>query len=393
MNKSFSMTETSRKKIVIVGPAYPYRGGPATYVSYLYNTLSKIFDVKIFNYTLLYPDFLFPGTTQYDESKTASIKVPNERIINSISPFNWVKTAKKIKEEKADLVVFDWWQPFFGPCHYTISHLLKKQYRGKILFITENFISHESRFIDSFLTKLGLSNANSFLALSDVVAKDLEKISHGKKIYHSSLPPFDCYITGGNFSRNKSRQELNLLDKDKVLLFFGYVRKYKGLDILIEAMPEALKHIPELKLLIVGEFYDDVSMYMNHIEKLGLRNKVIVVNKFVANEEVGKYYTAADVTVLPYRSATQSAVLNVSYSFGKPVIVTKVGGLSEFVLDNNTGIIVQPGSKDDIASGIIRFFRSEKDIDFRSNIEEYLGKSAFNQLPELFGQIIDEAVS
>ncbi len=384
------MKETSRKKIVIIGPAYPYRGGPATYVSYLFNSLSKTFDVKIFNYTLLYPDFLFPGTTQYDESKMASLKVPNERIINSISPFNWLKTAKRIREEKADLVVFDWWQPFFGVCHYTISYLLKNRYKGKILFITENFISHESRFIDSFLTKLGLSNAASFLALSDVVAKELGKIAGGRQIYRSSLPPFDCYLTADNFSRITSRKELNLSDSDKVLLFFGYVRKYKGLDLLIDAMPEALKQIPEIKLLIVGEFYDNVSIYISRVEKLGLQDKIIVINKFVPNEKVGKYYTAADVTVLPYRSATQSAVLNVSYSFGKPVIVTRVGGLSEFVKDNYTGIIVEPESKEQIAAGIIRFFGSEKNIDFKSNIEEYLGESDFNQLPELFEKIIDE---
>lgn len=382
------MKENLRKKIVIVGPAYPYRGGPAAYVSYLYNILSKRFDVKIFNYTLLYPDFLFPGTTQYDESKTTSIEVPNERLVNSISPFNWVKTAERIKAEKADLVVFDWWQPFFGLCHYTISLLLKKQYRGKILFITENFISHESRFIDSFLTKLGLRNADSFLTLSDVVARDLQKIAHGRKIYRSSLPPFDCYLTGGIFTKENSRKELNLSDKDKVLLFFGYVRKYKGLDILIDALPEAIKQIPELKLLVVGEFYDDVSKYLDLVGKLGLQDKVIVINKFVANEEVGKYYAAADVTMLPYRNATQSAVLNVSYSFGKPVIATKVGGLTEFVKDNYTGIIVEPESKTEIAAGIIRFFKTVNDIDYYSNIQKYLGESDFNQLPDLFEKMM-----
>ncbi len=385
------MKETLRKKIIIVGPAYPYRGGPATFVSYLFNSLSSGFEVKIINYTLLYPDFLFPGTTQYDESTTASTKVPSERMINSVSPFNWVKTANRIKDEKADLVVFDWWQPFFGPCHYTISRLLKSRYKGRILFITENFISHEFRFVDSLLTKLGLSNADSFLALSDVVAKDLEKISNGRKIYRSSLPPFDCYVSEGSFGRLKSRKELNLLEHDKVLLFFGYVRKYKGLDILLEAMPRAVKQIPELKLLIVGEFYDDVSSYLRQIEKLGLKDNVVLINKFVPNEEVGKYYAAADVTVLPYRSATQSAVLNVSYSFGKPVIASKVGGLDEFVSDGYTGILVEPENKENLTMGITRFFSSGNEIDFKSNITEYLKRSDYNNLPELFGKIIDEA--
>jgi glycosyltransferase involved in cell wall biosynthesis len=382
------MKETSLKKIVIVSPAYPYRGGPATYVSYLYRALSSRFDVKIFNYTLLYPDFLFPGTTQYDESKSSSSKVPNERLINSISPFNWIKAASRIKKENADLVVFDWWQPFFGPCHFTISLLLRKQYKGRILFITENYISHESRLIDSFLTRLGLSNADIFLALSDIVALELKKIASGRKIYRSVLPPFDCYIADHNYDRNTSRKELNLSDNDKVLLFFGYVRKYKGLDLLISALPAALTEIPGLKLLVVGEFYDDVSSYSHLIEKLGLTGNVMLLNKFVPNEEVGKYYTASDAVVLPYRSATQSAVLNVSYSFRKPVIATNVGGLGEFIKDNYTGIVVEPGSPEEIAKGIIHFYQVIEKINFGFNIEEYLAGGDFNKLPELFDQII-----
>ncbi len=385
------MKENSRKKIIIVGPAYPYRGGPSTYVSYLYRTLNTRFDVKVINYTLLYPDFLFPGTTQFDQSKSTALRVPSERLINSISPLNWIKTASRIKKEKADLVVFDWWQPFFGPCHYTISLLLKKQYKGKILFITENFISHESRFVDSFLTRLGLSNADIFLALSDVVYTELQKIAGRRKIYRSTLPPFDCYIADNNFDRETSRKELQIQTNDKVLLFFGYVRKYKGLDLLIAALPMALKQFPELKLFIVGEFYDDVSSYSEQIKKLELQNTVTLINRFIPNEEVGRYYTAADVVVLPYRSATQSAVLNVSYSFRKPVIAANVGGLGEFIRDNYTGIIVEPGSPEAISKGIVRFFQSEKIIDFKSNIENYLSSSDFSNLPELFEKIIDDA--
>ena len=325
------------------------------------------------------------------ESKSSAAKVPNERLINSISPLNWIKAASRIKKENADLVVFDWWQPFFGPCHFTISLLLGKQYKGRILFITENFISHESRFIDNFLTRLGLSNADIFLALSDVVAADLKKIASRRKIYRSVLPPFDCYTTENNYDRNTSRKELGLFENDKVLLFFGYVRKYKGLDLLISALPAALKEIPELKLLIVGEFYDDVSSYVILIEKLGLTENIMLINKFVPNEEVGKYYTASDVVVLPYKSATQSAVLNVSYSFRKPVIATNVGGLGEFIKDNYTGIIVEPGSPEEIAKGIIRYYQIKEKINFKSNIEGYLSQGDFNKLPELFDQIISEA--
>lgn len=385
------MKDKHPKKIIIIGPAYPYRGGPATYVSYLYQTLSTKFEVKIFNYTLLYPGFLFPGTTQFDESKSTLLKPPNERLINSISPVNWFRSAARIKMEEADLIVFDWWQPFFGPCHFTISFLLKKRYKGKILFITENYLSHESRFIDSILTRIGLRNADSFLALSDAVLSELKKISAGRRIYRSSLPPFDCYTTGSSYSRDPGRKELGISSNDKVLLFFGYVRKYKGLDLLISALPLALKHLPELKLLIVGEFYDDVSSYTALIEELGLKDNVILINKFVPNEEVGLYYNTSDVVVLPYRSATQSAVLNVAYSFGKPVIAANVGGLGEFIKDGYTGIIVEPGSPEAISNGIIRYFEVSTQTDFKSNIEQYLQESDYNKLPELFDQIIREA--
>ncbi len=189
----------------------------------------------------------------------------------------------------------------------------------------------------------------------------------------------------------RAGKELHLSENDKVILFFGYVRKYKGLDILIDALPEAIQQIPELKLLIVGEFYDDVSAYISRIERLGLKNNVLLINKFVPNEEVAKYYSAADVTALPYRSATQSAVLNVSYSFGKPVIAARVGGLSEFVKDNYTGIIIEPDDKESLTAGIIRYFSSEKNIDFQPNIKDYLSQSNFNDLPALFEKIIDEA--
>ena len=385
------MNSDKKKKIIIIGPAYPYRGGPATYVSYLYKSLSSKFEVKIYNYTLLYPDFLFPGTTQYDESKSVVSKPSNERIVNSISPFNWIKVAGKLKKENADLIVFDWWQPFFGLCHFGITSLIKKYYKGKILFITENFISHESRIIDSFLTRLGLKNADKFIALSETVEKDLSKISKGRRIYRSALPPFDYFSVDSNYTREKSRKELNLNPDDKVLLFFGYVRKYKGLDILITAISILLKQNENVKLLIVGEFYDNVENYKQQIKKLNLKNEVILINKFIPNEEVSKYYMASDAVILPYRSATQSAVLNVAYSFRKPVVATKVGGLSEFVKDNFTGILVEPESPESLAEGIKRIFQPEGKINFEVNIEEFLRQDSFNDLPELFEKIISDS--
>ena len=376
-----------KKKIIIIGPAYPYRGGPSTFVSYLYNSLKDKFEIKIYNYKLLYPSFLFPGKTQYDESATSKFIVPNERIVNSVSPLNWIKTANKIKQEKADLIVFDWWQPFFGICHFFISLFIKKRYKERIVFITENFISHETRYIDSFLTKLGLRNANYFIALSQIVEEDLKSISADKKIYRAELPTFDLYKLPDESAINEERKNLGFKD-DRILLFFGYVRKYKGLDILIKAMPSVISSNPDVKLLIVGEFYDDPSSYQNLIKELKLDNIVKVLNRFVKNEEVGLYYGMSDLVILPYRSATQSAVLNVSYSFLKPVVATKVGGLKEFVDDGETGFLVDPESVIALANGIKTFFDSKDKIDFTSNIKKRLGNNLFYKFAEIFEQII-----
>ena len=377
-----------KKKIIIIGPAYPYRGGPSTFVSYLYNSLKDKFEIKIYNYKLLYPSFLFPGKTQYDESATSKFIVPNERIVNSVSPLNWIKTANKIKQEKADLVVFDWWQPFFGICHFFISLFIKKRYKERIVFITENFISHETRYIDSFLTKLGLRNANYFIALSQIVEEDLKSISANKKIYRAELPPFDLYKLPDEYAIKEEKKNLGFNKDDRILLFFGYVRKYKGLDILIKAMPSVISSNPDVKLLIVGEFYDDPSSYQNLIKELKLDNIVKVLNRFVKNEEVGLYYGMSDLVILPYRSATQSAVLNVSYSFLKPVVATKVGGLKEFVDDGETGFLVEPESVKALANGIKTFFDSKDKIDFTSNIKKRLGNNLFYKFAEIFEQII-----
>lgn len=379
-----------RKKIIIIGPAFPYRGGNSLFISHVFDSLKNRFDVKIFNYKLLYPSFLFPGKTQYDESKSLIKKAPNERVINSINPFNWISTASKLKKENADLIVIDWWHPFFAFCHFLITWLIKNQYKNKILFITENVISHEANFIDRMLTKIGLRNAGRFLSLSQKVHDELKNYSRSKKIYRTELPVYDCYNLTNNTPSNLLRSELGFSDTDRVLLFFGYVRKYKGLDLLIDAFAELNKTGSRFKLLIVGEFYDDEKSYFDQIEKHGLQDDVKVINKFVPNEEVYKYYSISYLVVLPYRSATQSGILNVAYGFEKPVLVTNVGGLSEFVDDGRTGIIIEKAEPVLIARGIEKFFSVKEKVNFAENIRAKIEQNSFSKLPELFDQIISE---
>jgi len=380
-----------KKKIILIGPAYPYRGGNALFVTHTYESLKDHFHIKIYNYKLLYPSFLFPGTTQFDKSKEQIFKVPSDRVINAINPFNWFKVAGLLKKENADLVVFDWWHPFFGFCHGVISFLIRKKYKNKILFITENVVSHEANAIDKFLTRIGLISASKFLALSGIVEKEVQQYSKGKKVYRSELPVYDCYKQTEMQDIKKLKQELGISEDSLVLLFFGYVRKYKGLDILIEAFPKILSTNPKAKLLIVGEFYDDPKDYFELIKKLKIEEQVKVINQFVPNEDVAKYYQAADVVILPYRSATQSGILNVAYGFYKPVIVTAVGGLAEFVDEGKTGFVVKPNSPDAITDGVQKFLSSKVQTNFAVHIQERNRKNSFNQLPEVFEKIFEES--
>jgi glycosyltransferase involved in cell wall biosynthesis len=378
------------KKIIIIGPAYPYRGGNSLFVSYLYDTLKNDFNVKIYNYKLLYPSILFPGTSQYDKSGEIIKQAPNERLVNSIFPFNWIKVANKISIEKPDLIVFDWWHPFFAFCHRGITEFLNKDLKKRILFVTENFVSHEGNFVDRFLTKIGLKNATSFLALSAKVEEELKEISNGRRIYRSELPVYDCYDADKSIDSSSAREAFGLSSDSLVLLFFGYIRKYKGLDLLIDAFPLIHKRLPNAKLLIVGESYDDISFYEDKISHSGCADSIILENKFVPNEDVAKYYHASDLVILPYRSATQSGILNVAYGFSKPVLVTNVGGLAEFVYEDRTGFVVKPDSSEELVRGVTRFNEMRNVVNFKENIKNFVQRNNFANIVPLFHQIVND---
>lgn len=384
----YSMQMVSRKKIVLLGPAYPYRGGNAMFIQYLVESLTERFDVTLINYSLLYPDFLFPGKTQFDTS-AKQIKAPvSERLINSVNPLSWWRTAQRIKELNADLVCFDWWNPFFGPCHRGISALIRSHYKGRMLWITENFISHEARAADMMLTRLGLHHADYFLTLSSKVENDLKLLSKGRPVFRNELPMFD-YSLGQKFHQQTEKQALGIPAETKVLLFFGYVRKYKGLDILLRAFPLIAQRHPDIRLLIVGEFYDNPEEYHAIARETGFESQIIFVNKFIANEEVGRYFAAADLVVQPYRNATNSGILNVAYSFGMPAIVTRVGGLEELVEQHKTGIVVEPFSPEAIADGVDVYYSLRDSVPFSENIRKRVEQSAFHGINDVFEEIMN----
>ncbi len=383
----------TKKRILIVGPTYPYRGGNSLFVSYLYDALIKEFDVEIVNFKLMYPSILFPGTTQYDESNEHFMKVPSKRMVNSIGPLSWWRTAKYIKKQNPDLVVFDWWQPFFGPCYRAISTLIDRQFENRILFLTENVISHEHRAVDRILTKIGLKHADRFLALSKQVVEDLKPFNPGnKKVFRSELPVFGWFKKDDAIDKNSLKKAFGYQPEDTVLLFFGYVRHYKGLDILIDAFAELNKKNPSYKLLVAGEFYDSPSIYTDQIKKLGLEDQINLENQFIPNEEVAKYFQAADALVMPYRSATQSGILNIAYGYELPVVVTRVGGLEEFVDQEQTGVIVDKADKEHLVAGVERFFELRDSVDFESFIRNRVQGSSFLKIAGVFEEIVAESL-
>lgn len=343
-------------KIAIIGPAHPLRGGLASYNE----RLAKQFidegnEVTIYTFSLQYPSFIFPGTTQYStESKPSNLTI--NVCINSINPFNWIKVGNNLKNEKPDLVIVRYWLPFMGPCLGFILRQIKKNKQTKIVCIADNIIPHEKRFGDKAFTKYFVQPVDAFITMSDKVMTDLKLFAPTKPTQLVAHPLYDNF--GEKVSKEEARLKLGIKNEELILLFFGFIRKYKGLDLLLNAMKiikNSKFNIQNSKLLIAGEFYEDRKAYDEQIEKLDLQENLILHTDFIPDSEVKYYLCAADVVVQPYKNATQSGVTPLAYHFEKPMIVTNVGGLPSLVPNNKVGLIAEPNAES-IAEKIIDYF-------------------------------------
>ncbi len=363
---------SQNKKIVLVGPAYPYRGGQALVEAYMYNALSKLgYDCNTISYQLLYPSIFFPGTTQFDESEVIPFEHTSKikRIINSINPLTWFKAASEIKKMNPDMVIIVWWMPFFGPALSTIARLIKKNKNTKVVFLVENYVSHEKRWFDSFSTKYTFKYADAFICQSKFINEQISADFKGKPIHQTTLSIYDCYDLG-KYNKQTAREFLGI-KTENVILFFGLIRAYKGLDKLIIAFKEILKTRPDTTLLIVGECYEDIKKYTDLIDKLGLNDKVILNDSFIPNEKIEPYFKAADLSCLPYNSGTQSGILMMAYGFKIPVLVTDVGGVAELVKEGETGRIIADNSLDNLVNGVHQILSTKDTVDYAANIESY----------------------
>mgnify|MGYP001615252783 FL=1 len=361
-------------KIVIVGTAFPLRGGIAHYIALLYKHLSARHDVEIVTFSRQYPTLLFPGKTQ--EERGGGGMVPSEQIIDSINPLTWYSAARAIARKKPDLLVFKYWMPFFGPCFGTIAMLVRRWTGAKTLFVCDNVVPHEKRIGDRAFTRFAFRYVDYFIVQSKAVEDDLNAFQPRARY---KLVPHPVYeIFGDGFPKAEARAKLKLAD-ERIILFFGYVRRYKGLHTLLDAMPTILEKV-KLKLLVVGEFYDDEEKYRRQIAEGSLQNDVIVRADYVPNEEVGLYFSACDVVVLPYVSATQSGIVQIAYQFDKPVIATDVGGLAEVVLNGKTGFIVPPQQPAEVANAVLRFYQEKREEEFVRNVREEKKKYSWEAL-------------
>jgi len=355
-----------KRKIVIIGSAYPLRGGLSTYNERLARAYMQNEDsVTIYTFSLQYPNFLFPGKTQYSSDpppKDLNIVVK----INSVNPFNWIKVGKEIKKIKPDLVIIKFWIPFMAPCLGKIARIIKKNKYSKVISIIDNIIPHEKRPGDRSLAKYWVNSVDGFIAMSKSVLNDLNHFNKNKQKLFCPHPLYDNF--GEPINKNKAKEELKLDTNTNYILFFGFIRDYKGLDILLKAMNSSKVIKLQIKLLVAGEFYTDSKPYFDIIEKYKLQDNVIMSNDFIPDGEVSKYFGACDIVVQPYKDATQSGVTQIAYHFNKPIITTDVGGLAEIVPDGKVGYVTNP-DVDELADAISDFYNNKMENEFIENVK------------------------
>ena len=337
-------------RIIILGPSYPFRGGIAAFNDRLAIALRDAgHEVKVITFSLQYPSFLFPGKTQYSEGPAPS-DIHIDKSVNSINPFNWIKIGSKIKNMNADLVISRFWLPFMGPCLGTILRFARKNRKTKVISIIDNIIPHESRPGDKVFSKYFLNANDGFITMTESVHLDLLRFDNKKSRIISPHPLYDHY--GDLLDKKNSLKQLNLDSNNKYMLFFGLIRDYKGLDLLLKAMPSIS---PDIHLIIAGEYYSEKEVYTKQIHDLDLQDRVHQSEGFIPDEKVNLYFSACDIVVQPYKTATQSGVTQIAYHFEKPMIVTNVGGLSEMCPNNQVGFVSEPNAID-ISNKISDFY-------------------------------------
>ncbi len=365
-------------KIAIIGPTYPYRGGISHYTTILVDKLRKKHEVLFLSYKKQYPDFLYPGRTQIDSSDW-TITTESIPMVSFTNPWSWYKAYRAVREFDADLLIFAWVSAANALQFRVISGLVARNGNTKVAFLCHNVVQHEKRRIDSYLTKFAFKRGDSFIVHSEGDQAALIGLMPEVDVLHLFLPTIDIF-NRGRISPEEAKSRLGF--EGEVLLFFGFIREYKGLKYLIEALPQILDNLPKAHLLVVGEFWEDRTIYEKEIEALGVSDSVTIIDRYVPNEEAELYFAAADLLVLPYVSATSSGIIQIGYGFNRPVVTTRVGGLPEVVEDGETGYLVSPRQSAPIAEAVVRCFKEGGPERFSENIERFRKRFSWERLVE-----------
>ncbi|MGF7139593.1 glycosyltransferase [Roseimarinus sediminis] len=371
-------------KIVILGPAHPYRGGIAALDERLARQLvNEGHEVKIVNFKLQYPGFLFPGSTQYTNAP-APKHIHISREINSVNPLNWIIRGLNIKKQAPDLIIVRFWLPFMGPSTGTICRLARQNKKTKVVAIVDNILPHEHRPGDQLFTKYFCKGVDGFLAMSQTVYKDLDLFIKKQPKRFSPHPIYDHY--GEVISKTEAREQLGLDINGRYLLFFGFIRDYKGLDLLLSAMADPRIKEQQIKLLVAGEFYSDPQKYHQMIEQLGIADQVILHTDYISEHKVNLYFCACDLVTQPYKTATQSGVTQIGYHFNKPMLVTNVGGLPEIIEDKKCGYVVNPDPRA-INEAIYDFYENSREEAMIAEVIKAKARFGWEQLTKTIFEI------
>jgi D-inositol-3-phosphate glycosyltransferase len=373
------------RNVIILGSAYPLRGGG---ISSYNERLARAFQgngdkVKIITFSLQYPSFLFPGKTQYS-SEQAPTDLDIEVLVNSVNPINWFIVGNKISKQKPDLLIMRYWIPFIGPCLGTIARIVRKNKHTRIVSIVDNIIPHEKRPGDKLFSAYFLKPMHGFITMSHQVMNDLGKFDRSTPRKFCHHPLYDHF--GEIKPQDSARKKLGLDPDSRYVLFFGFIRDYKGLDLLLKAMGDKRLKSGNIKIIVAGEFYSDPKPYLNIIREYKLEEYVILSTDFLPDNKVADYFNAADLVVQPYKDATQSGVTQVAYHFEKPMITTNVGGLAEIVPHGKVGYVVKP-EVSEIANAIMQFFDDNKSAEFIKNLkvekQKYTWDKMINAIEEI----------
>jgi glycosyltransferase involved in cell wall biosynthesis len=378
------MTEPS--KIAIVGPAHPFRGGIAHHTTLLFRHLRERHDARLYAFRRQYPLWLYPAATDRDPSAKPLVESDVEHLLDSLNPLSWIRVASRILAFSPDALVIPWWVSFWAPQMATISRLARRGGRTRIVYLCHNVVEHESSAIRRLATRAALSSGDRFVVHSDEDRENLERIIPGCRVLRAVLPTLG-EIAGERRDRTVARESLGLETDTPTLLFFGFVRPYKGLRHLLEAMPAILSH-RKVRLVVAGEFWHDRQDYIDLIGRLGIRDSITLIDRYVPNEDIGSLFAAADLVVQPYETATQSGVTQIAFDAGRPVVVTRVGGLAETVRHGETGYVVPPFDPRAIAEAIADFFDRHRAATMAAAIEADLQRFSWPRYIEVIEQSI-----